>query len=79
MGDVASIFKLYGAFLTRDSVDLQCRLMGTRGYGWQGNDFTETELEWTRNFLGYRANTIYGGTSEVQRNIIAKRVLRLPD
>ena len=79
MGDVASIFKLYGAFLTRDSVDLQCRLMGTRGYGWQGNDFTETELEWTRNFLGYRANTIYGGTSGVQRNIIAKRVLRLPD
>ena len=79
MGAVTSIFKLYGSFLTRDSADLQCALKGAQGYGWDGDSFSKSELEWTRNFLGFRANTIYGGTSEVQMNIIAKRVLGLPD
>ena len=79
MGAVTSIFKLYGSFLTRDGADLQCALMGSQGYGWEGDSFNKTELEWTRNFLSFRANTIYGGTSEIQANIIAKRVLGLPE
>ena len=33
----------------------------------------------TRAYLNDRAASIYGGTNEVQRNIIAKRVLGLPD
>ncbi|MFB3106914.1 MAG: acyl-CoA dehydrogenase family protein [Pseudomonadales bacterium] len=41
--------------------------------------FTEAELEVTREWLQTRATTIYGGTNEVQSNIIAKRVLGLPD
>ena len=45
----------------------------------KGAGFDERELGLTRDWLRSRANTIEGGTSEVQLNIIAKRVLGLPD
>jgi alkylation response protein AidB-like acyl-CoA dehydrogenase len=78
-GEVTSIFKLYGANLARDRQDLLVQLMGTSGLGWEGPAFTEEELGTLRSFLASRAVTIYGGTNEVQLNIIAKRVLGLPD
>jgi alkylation response protein AidB-like acyl-CoA dehydrogenase len=78
-GEATSIFKLYGASLAQDRQDLLIQLMGSRGIGWEGSDFTGEELAATRSFLASRAVTIYGGTDEVQRNIIAKRVLGLPD
>ena len=37
------------------------------------------EIEGMRTFLGERAASIYSGSNEIQRNIIAKRVLGLPD
>ncbi len=79
MGEATSIFKLYGATLGRDTADLQCKLMGTQGYGWEGDSYSNSELQSTRGFLSARAHTIYGGTNEVQLNIISKRVLGLPD
>ncbi|MBV1879182.1 MAG: acyl-CoA dehydrogenase family protein [Pseudomonadales bacterium] len=79
MGEATSIFKMYGASMGRDTVDLQCQLMGHQGYGWEGTSFSDQEILATRNFLSARAHTIYGGTNEVQLNIIAKRVLELPD
>lgn len=78
-GATTSIFKLIGANLSRDGSELKSELMGTQGIGWEGAEFTETELETTKNWLSNRAVTIYGGTNEVQMNIIAKRVLGLPD
>jgi alkylation response protein AidB-like acyl-CoA dehydrogenase len=47
--------------------------------GWEGNGFSDRELNTTRQWLRSKANSIEGGTSEVQLNVIAKRVLGLPD
>jgi alkylation response protein AidB-like acyl-CoA dehydrogenase len=78
-GAATSIFKLVGSTLTREGSQLKSRLRGTAGLGWEGGAFSEDELESTRGWLRDRAITIYGGTNEVQQNIIAKRVLGLPD
>jgi alkylation response protein AidB-like acyl-CoA dehydrogenase len=82
-GAVTSIFKVYGSELQQQYYDLQLRMRGVRGYGdtvTQNNQtYTKQELESTRNWLFYRAASIYSGSNEVQRNIIAKRVLGLPD
>jgi alkylation response protein AidB-like acyl-CoA dehydrogenase len=74
-----SIFKLYRSELTQRRTEMIVSMMGSRGVGWSGDAFAAEELEETRFWLGRKAGTIAGGTSEVQRNIIAKRVLGLPD
>ena len=53
--------------------------MGSQMLGWEGEAFSSEELDTTRAWLRTKANSIEGGTSEVQLNIIAKRVLGLPD
>jgi len=58
---------------------LKSSLRGTNGVGWEGEGFTSDEVDATRGWLRDRAVTIYGGTNEVQLNIISKRVLGLPD
>jgi acyl-CoA dehydrogenase len=74
-----SIFKLYRSELTKRRTELIISMMGSQGVGWSGDTFQPEELEETRFWLGRKAGTIAGGSSEVQRNIIAKRVLGLPD
>ena len=78
-GAATSIFKYVGSTLSKDGSELKANLRGTRGIGWEGVGFSEAELEATEDWLRDRAVTIYGGTNEVQLNIIAKRVLGLPD
>ena len=47
--------------------------------GREGMTLTDGEFdEWQRLYLFSRADTIYGGSNEIQRNIIAERVLGLP-
>jgi len=78
-GPETSMFKLYGTELNKVRKELRVLIAGYRGIGWQGPGFTARELTFTREWLRSRANSIEGGTSEIQLNIIAKRVLGLPD
>ncbi|MEM7077689.1 MAG: acyl-CoA dehydrogenase family protein [Pseudomonadota bacterium] len=82
-GAATSIFKVYGSELQQAYFDLLLKMRGVRGFGdtiaGEGNGFAEDELTSTRRWLYLRAASIYSGSNEVQRNIIAKRVLGLPD
>jgi acyl-CoA dehydrogenase len=78
-GAVTSMLKLYGTELSKRRYELLVSVMGYRGLGWSGDEFDPEELDRTRAWLRSRASSIEGGTSEIQLNIIAKRVLGLPD
>ncbi|XOV90470.1 MAG: acyl-CoA dehydrogenase family protein [Pseudomonadota bacterium] len=78
-GAATSIFKLYGAEIRKEQLELQLKVRGTQSFGWEGDLFSEEERELTRNWLASKAGSIAGGTNEVQLNILAKRVLGLPD
>jgi len=78
-GPASSIFKLYGTEMNKRRHETLVSIMGSQALGWEGEGFTAEELGETRDWLRSFGNSIEGGTSEVQLNIIAKRVLGLPD
>ncbi|MEQ9143599.1 MAG: acyl-CoA dehydrogenase family protein [Parvibaculaceae bacterium] len=78
-GAASSIFKYYGTELNKRRNELIIELLGTQGLGWEGDSFTPEELSATRSWLRSKGNSIEGGTTEVQLNVISKRVLGLPD
>ncbi len=78
-GNLASMFKYYGTEQNKRKYEQLLTLMGTQAAGWAGETFTAREIGTTRQWLRSKANSIEGGTSEVQLNVIAKRVLGLPD
>ena len=78
-GPESSIFKYYGTELNQRRRALMVEILGPQALGWEGPGFADDELRMTRDWLRSRGNTIEGGTSEIQLNIIAKRVLGLPD
>jgi hypothetical protein len=53
--------------------------MGHQGLGWEGEDFTPDQLAAVRAWLSGKATTIFGGSFEIQNNIISKRILGLLD
>lgn len=74
-----SILKVTGAKFSKEKAEIHQHAMGLQGIGWEGPGFTDDELEANRTWLSGLAVSIVGGTSEIQMNIIAKRVLGLPD
>ena len=74
-----SMFKYYSTELDTRRAEANVRFMGTQGVGWEGTAFSSEELHTTRLWLFGKALTIAGGSSEVQLNVVAKRVLGLPD
>ncbi|MGI8840431.1 MAG: acyl-CoA dehydrogenase family protein [Caulobacteraceae bacterium] len=75
----ASILKNAGTRVMQARAELILEIMGAQGLGWEGEGFTGAEIAAVRNWLGGKATTIYGGSAEIQNNIIAKRILGLPD
>ncbi len=78
-GFASSAVKLSNALTTQEGDEILISAMGTQGIGWTGEGFQTNELDATRDWLKQKSLTIAGGTKEVQLNIIAKRVLGLPD
>ena len=75
----AAMAKYYGTEHNKLRYELMLEAMGTSALGWEGEGFSLEELAITRDWLRTKANSIEGGTSEVQLNVISKRVLGLPD
>ena len=78
-GGLSSMFKYYGTEQNKRKFELILKLAGTSALGWEGDAFTEEERLICRTWLRSKGNSIEGGTSEIQLNVIAKRVLGLPD
>ena len=77
--DIGSLGKFKWANMVKSEQDIVMLAHGTQGLGWEGPGFEQTELERTRAWLTTRADSIWGGTNEVQMNVIAKRVLQIPE
>ena len=75
----SSIMKNVGARVTQDRAELGIEIMGMQGLGWEGEGFNEQELTQTRTWLWGKAVSIYGGSTEIQNNVIAKRILGMLD
>jgi alkylation response protein AidB-like acyl-CoA dehydrogenase len=76
-GPAGSITKVMKA---KSNQDLQClalEILGGDAVAWDVHNGVE-HAKYVREFLRTRANSIEGGTSEIQRNIIGERVLGLP-
>ncbi|HSV02765.1 MAG TPA: acyl-CoA dehydrogenase family protein [Phenylobacterium sp.] len=74
-----SIMKNAATRTLQDRAELTLEIMGHQGLGWEGDGFSRDELAAVRGWLGGKATTIYGGSQEIQSNIISKRILGLPD
>ena len=78
-GAATSIFNYIEAEYVKDQLELQNRIRGTQAFGWEGDSFTSEEIGMCRLNLEAKSISIAGGSNEIQLNIIAKRVLGLPD
>src|SRR5436190_673935 len=77
-GPESSLEKLYWSEFDKRFRETALDLLGSAGQLLRTNPEARHDVDWAREFLWSRAGTIYSGSSEVQRNIIAKRVLNLP-
>jgi alkylation response protein AidB-like acyl-CoA dehydrogenase len=81
-GPEASISKLFWGTWHRDLGELMLDILGADGQicpEGQGDPGVEYELSLEQKlFLFTRSDTIYGGSNEIQRNVLAERVLGLP-
>jgi alkylation response protein AidB-like acyl-CoA dehydrogenase len=76
VGPQGSITKIVKATTNQRLQDIAMELLGADAAAWAPGD--DAAGEWVTQFLRTRANSIEGGTSEIQRNIVGERVLGLP-
>jgi len=73
---MSSALKFYGAELNKRRWELMISAAGADGLEWEGERSHEGSL--ARTWLRSKGNSIEGGTSEIQLNVVAKRILGLP-
>ncbi|MDG2410374.1 MAG: acyl-CoA dehydrogenase family protein [Halioglobus sp.] len=72
------VMKYVGTEAEKTKSELLLAILGSRGLGWEGDGFTEQEIDTLRLWAMSKAMTIAGGSSEVQLNLIAQKILELP-
>ena len=82
-GPVGSLGKLTNALVARQFADLAWRIVGADALAWEGPALgqpgeIEPGAQWATDALFTLSLSIAGGTNEIQRSIIAERVLGLP-
>jgi acyl-CoA dehydrogenase len=75
-GAASSMLKYYGTELNKRRQEILVSIHGADALGWEGDGYHGGALP--RAWLRSKGNSIEGGTSEVQLNVIAKRILGLP-
>jgi alkylation response protein AidB-like acyl-CoA dehydrogenase len=85
-GPESSILKLRGSEIYQRAMELAMDAMGPNALSWHHgdesppNDSVAPLEQWVPSTFNYtRATTIYGGSNEIQKNIIAKLILGLPE
>lgn len=77
-GPESSLVKLFWSEMSQRLHDTAMQILGVYGQLMHGDARAVARGRWPRSYLYYRAGTIFAGTSEIQRNIIAERILGLP-
>ena len=78
-GFTPSVLKNSATNVAQARAELTLEIMGAQGLGWEGEAFAPQELDAVKGWLFGKAMSIYGGSAEIQHNIISKRILELPD
>ena len=76
LGAVSSWFKFFGTELNKQRYNLLMDIHGNDALAWTGEASNDGKL--ARDWLRTKGNSIEGGTSEIQLNIVAKHILGLP-
>ncbi|MDB5465806.1 MAG: acyl-CoA dehydrogenase [Phenylobacterium sp.] len=74
-----SIIKYAAASFAQERSELMVETMGAQALGWEGEGYSPSELLAVRGWLRSKGNSIEGGTSEININVVSKRVLGLPE
>jgi len=76
LGAISSWFKYFGTELNKQRFNLMMDIHGNDALAWTGDASNDGKL--ARDWLRTKGNSIEGGTSEIQLNIVAKHILGLP-
>lgn len=73
------VMKYVGTEAEKVKSELLLAILGSQGLGWEGEGFSDEEIDTVRLWAMSKGMTIAGGTSEIQLNVIAKTILELPE